>query len=184
MTCDSSSLSAGTRWVWIILQKKGSAPLVWPNPMTVHRSPSSPHVLHLALSPSCWFSSICLLWPSPEEASIKSPLETTTGLDSYKLEQNNLFFPGTTPTPAPHPRACPYLSHIVSGRSCERCCEAESTSCLLMHTVLMWAVSIRQHFWLPHTPLPFHCQPFISYVFTCLYICSDKAKWSHSCAMI
>lgn len=77
-----------------------------------------------------------------------------TGLDSYKLEQNNLF-PNPTPTPAPHLHACSYLSCIVSGRSRERCCETESSSCLLMHTILMWADSIRQHFWLPHTPLSF-----------------------------
>lgn len=93
--------------------KKGSAPLVWPNPTMVHRSPSSPHVLHLALSPSCWFSSICLLWPSPEEASIKSPLRTTTGLDSYKLEQNNLFFPRHHTHPSPTP---PCLSLSVPHR--------------------------------------------------------------------
>lgn len=49
----------------------------------------------LAPSPSCLFSSICLPCPSPKEASIKSPLEMRTGLDSYKLEQNNLF-------PKPH----------------------------------------------------------------------------------
>ncbi len=104
-----------------------------------------PHVLLLALSPSCWFSSVCLLCPSPKEASIKSPLKMRTGLDSYKLEQNNLF-PNPMPTPAPHLRACSYLSHIVSGRSRERCCETESSSCLLMHTILMWADSIRQHF--------------------------------------
>lgn len=113
-----------------------------------------PYVPLLALSPSCWFSSVCLLCPSPKEASIKSPLKTGTGLDSYKLEQNNLF-PNPTPTPAPHLHACSYLSRIVSGRSRERCCETESSSCLLMHTILMWADSIRQHFWMPHTPLSF-----------------------------
>lgn len=57
------------------------------------------HVLHLALSPSCWFSSVCLLCPSPKEASIKSPLKMRTGLDSYKLEQNNPFqMPHPSPT--------------------------------------------------------------------------------------
>lgn len=108
------------------------------------------HAPLLALSPSCWFSSVCLLSPSPKEASIKSPLKMRTGLDSYKLEQNNLF-PNPTPTPAPHLHACSYLSHIVSGRSRERCWETESSSCLLMHTILMWADSIRQHVWMPHT---------------------------------
>lgn len=74
--------------------KIGSPPLVWSNRGMVHCSPYGapmPHVLHLAFSPCRWFSSVCLLSPSPREASIKSPLWTTTGLDSYKLEQNNLF---------------------------------------------------------------------------------------------
>lgn len=88
--------------------------------------------------------------PSLKEASIKSPLKIRTGRDSYKLEQNNLF-PNPMPTPAPHLHACSYLSHIVSSRSRERCRETESSPCLLMHTILMRADSIRQHFWMPHT---------------------------------
>ncbi|KAI4804765.1 hypothetical protein KUCAC02_026381, partial [Chaenocephalus aceratus] len=55
----------------------------------------------------------------PKEASIKSPLEMRTGLDSYKLEQNNLFpkphaHPGPTPAPI-----CPISS---AAQACERCC--------------------------------------------------------------
>lgn len=69
--------------------------------------PLQPRFLRLlALSPSCLFSSICLPCPSPKEASIKSPLKTRTGLDSYKLEQNNLF-------PKPHcglVSPCPFVS--------------------------------------------------------------------------
>lgn len=110
-----------------------------------------PHALLLAFSPSCWISFICLLCPSPKEASIKSPLKMRMGLDSNKLEQNNLFTKNPTPTPAPHHHACSCLSHIVSGRSRKRCCEAESSSCLPMRTILMWADSIRQHFRMPHT---------------------------------
>lgn len=155
MTCDSSLLSSGTRRVWIIPQKR----------LSLQQCPWSDHIvgwstaahtlqpyflLLLALSPSCLFSSICLPCPSPKEASIKSPLKTRTGLDSYKLEQNNLF---RNPSTAPHLQACSCLSLIVSGRSRERCCETESSSCLLMHTILMWADSIRQHIWMPY-PLP------------------------------
>ena len=121
-----------------------AAPSVRPSPAGTELS----RVLLLALSPSCCFSSVCLLLPSPKEASIKSPLEMRTGLDSYKLEQNNLFpkphaHPGPTPVPI-----CPISS---AAEACERCCETESSSCLLMHTLLMWADSIRQHFWMPHT---------------------------------
>lgn len=172
MTCDSSSLSAGTRWVWIILRRKARRP--WTDPVhgwSAAARTEPPHVLRLALSPSCWVSSACLPRPSPKKASIKSPLKTTTGLDSHKLEQNNLFFFSQAspppllfamPSPVPHLHACSDLSHIVSGRGCEHRREAESPSCLRMHTVLMWADSIRQHFWLPHTPLPFTaCLPIL-----------------------
>lgn len=104
MTCDSSSLSAGTRWVWIILQRKAQRP--WSDPVhgwSAAARTEPPHVLRLALSPSCWVSSACLPRPSPKKASIKSPLKTTTGLDSHKLEQNNLFFP-KPPPPSTSPR--------------------------------------------------------------------------------
>lgn len=53
------------------------------------------------------------------------------------------------PTQAFHFHACSYLSHIVSRESRECCSKAESSSCLLMHTTLMWADFIRPHFWMP-----------------------------------
>lgn len=114
-----------------------TAPLVRPNRGMVRCSSHRAALCSSSgLSSSCWFSSVCLLCPSPKEASFKSPLKMRTGLDSYKLEQNNLF-PNPTPTPAPHLHACSYVSCIVSGRSRERCSETESSSCLLMHTILM-----------------------------------------------
>lgn len=62
---------------------------------------SWPHVLHLAPL-TLLLVLICLFTlPSPKEASYKSPLKMRTGLDSNKLEQNNLF-PNPTSTPAPH----------------------------------------------------------------------------------
>ena len=159
MTCDSSLLSLRTRWVWIIRQKRPSLQqhpwsdriAAWPFAARTELT----HLPLLALSPSCWFSFICLLCPSPKEASIKSPLKTETELDSYKLEQSNLFTKKEKPSPAPHRHACSCPSHIVSGRSCRRCCETQSGSCLQMHTILMWADSIMQHFWMPHSLLFF-----------------------------
>lgn len=180
MTCDSSSLSAGTRWVWIIPQKRlpSTAPLVWPNRWMVRCSlcRDAPVLLYWPLSPCCWFSSICLLCPSPKEASIKSPLKIKTGLDSYKLEQNNLF-PNPTSTAAPHLCASSYLSHIVRGRSRERCCETESSSCLLMQTILMWADSIRRHFWMPHTLPSFTASLLLPMSLPLMYLLWQGRLW-------
>lgn len=106
MICDSSSLSSGTRRVWIIPQKR----------LSLQQRPWSDHIVGCSTAAllssssgpltSCLFSSICLPCSSPKEASIKSPLKTRMGLDSYKLEQNNLF-------PKPHcglTSPCPFLS--------------------------------------------------------------------------
>lgn len=129
MTCDSSSLSAGTRWVWIIPQREARRP--WSDP--VHRWSAAvrtepPHVLRLALSPSCWVSSACLPRPSPKKAFIKSPLKTTTGLDSHKPEQNNLFFffPQAPPPSPCLPR--PHISMPVPICPTSSVAEAASTA--------------------------------------------------------
>lgn len=48
-----------------------------------------------------------------------------------------IFSQTTQTTAAPYLHACSYLSHIVSGRSRRRCCETQSSPCLLMQTILM-----------------------------------------------
>lgn len=73
----------GTRWVWIIGQRKGPAPVVCSTAACCAPAPA-PH-LPVASHQSVYSH------PSPKKAAIKSPLKTTTGLDSHKLEQNNLF---------------------------------------------------------------------------------------------
>lgn len=147
-------------------RKKGSAPLVLPNRGMVRCSPYLPHVLCLALSPCCWFSSVCLLCPSPKEASIKSPLKTTTGLDSYKLEQNNLF-----PKPHAHPSTtspCLFLSvpyrqwqklrALLWGREHFLFTDAHCIDVSWFHQATLLAAT---------HPASFHCLIFTSYVFTC-----------------
>lgn len=116
----------------------------------------------------CWLSSVCCVCPGPSEASVKSPLQRTTGLDSYKLEQSNLSVT-LTPTPAPRPRAA---SRRGSGRRCEHCCGAQSSSCLVMRAIVMRVDSIRKHFWLPTV---FPCLSSAPYVFMPKPSCHDKA---------
>lgn len=120
MTCDSFSLFSATRKVWIILQRG----------LSLQRSPWSDqiegwstaactelsHALLLAPSPSCWFSSICLLSPSPKKASIKFLPKMRMGHDSYKLEQTNVLL-----NPTPHPGlSFPRLFLSVSYRQQEK----------------------------------------------------------------
>lgn len=167
MTTDSSLLSAQTKWVWITLQK-GSP---FSKAFGLTQSKDGPLQLQcssLALSPSCWFSSICLLCRSPKVASIKSPLKMITGLDSYKLEQNNI---SQTPMSslAPHPNACSYLSHIISSRGPEHCCE--TWTALVYWCTLYWCELIPSgHTFGCHTPCVFPCVPSTAYAFTPMHL--------------
>lgn len=98
MTCDSSSLSdrdemSLNHWA----EKRPGAPGLF------GRSPLRPSHLPVASHQSVYKR------PSPKKAAIKSPWKTATGLDSHKLEQNNLFLllslPSFLPVPlSPLPR--------------------------------------------------------------------------------
>lgn len=142
----------GTRWVWITGQRKGPAPLVCATAACCAPAPA-PH-LPVASHQSVYSH------PSPKKAAIKSPLKTTTGLDSHKLEQNNLFplsaslsFSSFLP-PNPHLRSLPspLAARSDPSRSSALAGAAGTARshavpcCLRMCAVLMRADSIRQHF--------------------------------------
>lgn len=156
MTCDSSSLSARTRWVWIMPQK--GCPFNSALGLTESRDGPVQPVQSCPMF-FVWHSHL----PVGSNLSVYSvPVQRKHPLNHlWRWERDltatnwskTIFSKCPTPTPAPHLHACSYLSHIVSGRGRELCCETERSSCLLMHTILMWADSIRQHFWMPHTPL-------------------------------
>lgn len=80
MTCDSSSLSDRGRDESESLGREKAR-----RPWSVRLQPAPAPHLPVAFHQSFYSR------PSPKKAAIRSPLKTTTGLDSHKLEQNNLF---------------------------------------------------------------------------------------------
>lgn len=106
--------------------------------------------------------------PCPKKAAIKSPLKKTTGLDSYKLEQNLLFFSlflfpflSSFLPPNPHllSHPSPFAARSNPSRSSALALATGTAGsytvpcCLQMCAVLMRADSIRQHFfWLQPGP--------------------------------
>lgn len=100
MTCDSSSLSAGTRWVWIILQKRLSALGLTrsndgpPQPVLAPRSPSGPLTFLLVL--------ISLFTPAQSRGSIHE-ITFKDGYRTWQLQtraKQSFFFLFSQ---APHP---------------------------------------------------------------------------------
>lgn len=138
------------------------AQCLWSDPIegwSVAARMEPPHVLRLAISPCRWFSSVCLLCPSPKEASIKSPLRTTTGLDSYKLEQNNLFPKLHISMPVP---ICPKSSAAEAASTAVR-----QRALLVYWCTLYWCeLNPSGNTFGCHKPRFFHCLPSTSYVLT------------------